>query len=185
MRAGSADLQSGGLPSASSLPAIAAASSSAVVRRCAEAGECATGNLAWCNAAGARVACCGEGLVGTLRGRCECPPGGSRNELAVKQGCSAADPEHPKKVQRVVRTNFKTFGECFDAAKKRHPQLGGAIAVRFLLAPDGSSYGQELRGVSIPDAVFQDCVIDHFATLRFPPPADGYVEIVYPIAFGE
>lgn len=165
------------------IPKTAPSASSGVVRKCKENVGCSGGNTAWCSADGRRVSCCATGLVGSAAGRCECAPGGTLDTALIDGGCKQGQPKSGAPIQKVVRERFDAFRACYEKALAKNPKISGKISLEFDLAPDGSTYDARLAGASVPDPVFQGCLVDEVAKLRFPEPLDGHTNIVYPLDF--
>lgn len=86
-------------------------------------------------------------------------------------------------VQRLVRQNFGRFRGCYERGLARNPNLEGRVAVRFLIARDGSVSSASNGGSSLPDAEVTSCVVGQFYGLSFPKPENGTVTVTYPILF--
>jgi serine/threonine-protein kinase len=166
------------------LPKTAASSSAAgVVRKCRENEGCSEGNTAWCTPEGRKVACCAQGLVGSAAGRCECAPGGTLEKALIDGGCKQGEPKTGGPIQKVMRERFDAFRGCYEKALAKNPKIAGKVTLEYDIAPDGTPYDVRLAGASVPDPVFQDCLVDEVSKLRFAAPLDGHMRIVYPIDF--
>jgi hypothetical protein len=86
-------------------------------------------------------------------------------------------------VQRLVRQNFGRFRNCYEGGLIRNPNLSGRVAVRFLIARDGTVSNASSAGSSLPDADVTSCVVSRFYGLSFPKPEHGTVSVTYPIVF--
>lgn len=174
--------------SSSAAPASASASSLGrpPIVRCKKdpsSMPCGGENHAWCDAAGNKLACCVEGLVARLDGRCECPPGGSKSKKLQEKGCGVADADSAPKIQRYIRSRFGELRNCFETALVKAPKIAGRIGVQFRISPEGRVYDASLSQTDVPDPDFQDCVIRIFETFQFAPPPNGDLQIDYPIVF--
>jgi len=89
----------------------------------------------------------------------------------------------PEVIQRIVRQNDGRYRFCYQQALKTNPELTGRVAVKFLIARDGSVAFSADGGSDIPDAGVRQCVVSSFTQLSFPPPDSGVVTVVYPIVF--
>lgn len=89
----------------------------------------------------------------------------------------------PEVIQRIVRQNDGRYRFCYQQALKSNPELTGRVAVKFLIARDGSVAFSADGGSDIPDAGVRQCVVSSFTQLSFPPPDSGVVTVVYPIVF--
>ena len=82
-----------------------------------------------------------------------------------------------------MREHFDAFRSCYEVALKKNPKISGKVSIEFDIAPDGSPYEGRLAGASVPDPVFQDCLVEEVGKLRFAPPLDGHTNIIYPLDF--
>ncbi len=89
----------------------------------------------------------------------------------------------PEVIQRIVRQNDGRYRFCYQQALKTNPELTGRVAVKFLIARDGSVAFSADGGSDIPDAGVRQCVVSSFTQLSFPAPDSGVVTVVYPIVF--
>ncbi len=89
----------------------------------------------------------------------------------------------PEVIQRIVRQNDGRYRFCYQQALKTNPELTGRVAVKFLIARDGSVAFSADGGSDIPDTGVRQCVVSSFTQLSFPPPDSGVVTVVYPIVF--
>jgi hypothetical protein len=104
----------------------------------------------------------------------------------------------PNEVRKVVRANFDKFTACYQEGLKRDPNLGGRVAVQFVIEPDGRV--SEASSVAAPpssggggatelvttlnDKKVVGCILDAYRKLVFPKPQGGRVPVVYPIELG-
>ncbi len=105
----------------------------------------------------------------------------------------------PPVVQKVVRASFAKMQKCYEDGLERNPSLAGRVLTKFVIARDGSvSHAEEYAGKAdltnlasmpdkksppMPDRQVTSCVVAHYRTLHFPPPAGGSVTVVYPLSF--
>lgn len=116
----------------------------------------------------------------------------------------------PRAVQEVVRNDRKAMRRCYEAGLGRDPNLQGKLAVRFVIALDGTVSSavdihdapptSEARPGAVaandvpsdrdhraeprfPDAEVTWCVLARFKSLKFPHPEGGPVTVVYPFIF--
>lgn len=89
----------------------------------------------------------------------------------------------PGVIQRVVRQNFGRFRQCYETGLRANPNLAGRVAVRFVIARDGSVSNASNGGSDLPDSGVVSCVIRAYYGLSFPAPNSGIVTVTYPIAF--
>lgn len=159
------------------------ASAGGAIRKCREKDGCSDGNTPWCTPAGRKVACCAQGLVGSASGRCECAPGGTLDKALIDGGCKQGEPTTGGPIQKVVREHFDAFRSCYEAALAKNPKISGKVSIELDVAPDGTAYDGRLAGASVPDPVFQDCLVQEVAKMRFLPPLNGHTNVVYPLDF--
>ena len=86
-------------------------------------------------------------------------------------------------VQRVVRSDFRKFRQCYEDGLHKDPKLAGKVAVRFVIGSDGKVASAADGGSDLPNPAVVRCVIQSFSSLTFPPPENGKVTVVYPIQF--
>jgi hypothetical protein len=89
----------------------------------------------------------------------------------------------PEIIQRVVRQNFGRFKGCYESGLRGNPNLGGRVAVRFVIGRDGAVSNVANGGSDLPDAGVVSCVTRAFYGLSFPQPENGIVTVTYPIVF--
>jgi hypothetical protein len=90
---------------------------------------------------------------------------------------------HPDVVRRIVRQNVGRFRLCYEKGLERDPRLAGRVAVRFVIARDGSVASVANGGSQLSDAGVVACVVRSFGGLSFPRPERDAVTVVYPISF--
>jgi Ca-activated chloride channel family protein len=88
---------------------------------------------------------------------------------------------YPSLIQAIVRASFPTFRHCYEEGLGRDPKLTGIVKARFVIDREGKVKHVADAGSTLPDEKVKSCVLQSFYKLRFPPPADGTVTIVYPI----
>jgi hypothetical protein len=89
----------------------------------------------------------------------------------------------PEVIQRIVRQNFGRFRMCYENALRTNPSLQGRVAVKFVIARDGSVQMAQDGGSDMPDQGVVQCVSRSFMNLSFPSPEGGIVTVVYPLVF--
>lgn len=58
--------------------------------------------------------------------------------------------------------------DCYRSGLKRDPDLVGELALKILIGSDGRVIESSVARSSLPDATMRQCVLAHFASLRFP-----------------
>jgi hypothetical protein len=89
----------------------------------------------------------------------------------------------PEVIQRIVRQNFGRFKLCYTDGLRSNPSLQGRVAVKFVIARDGSVSTASDGGSDLPDQSVTQCVIRGFSNVSFPAPDSGIVTVVYPLTF--
>jgi hypothetical protein len=89
----------------------------------------------------------------------------------------------PEVIQRIVRQNFGRFRLCYENGLRNSPNLGGRVAVRFVIGRDGAVSNVGNGGSDLPDSAVVSCVVRAFYGLSFPQPENGIVTVTYPIVF--
>lgn len=84
-------------------------------------------------------------------------------------------------IQRVVRQNFGRYRFCYEQGLRQNPNLGGRVAVRFVIGRDGSVSQVSNGGSDLPDQNVVSCIVRSFYGLSFPAPESGIVTVTYPI----
>ena len=109
--------------------------------------------------------------------------------LALVFGSVAAPPSgeeslSPEAIQKVVRASSGAMRECYVAGLKKNRDLRGTLTTRFAIGRDGHVVSaSEAPSSRFPDAKVTECVIAEFSALKFPPPDNAPVSVVYPIVF--
>lgn len=139
----------------------------------------------------------GEGIgidrIGTV-GAALGGPGGFRRGLPQREHKTAAPIVRPQGIttsgklpgeviQRIVRQNFGRYRFCYEQGLRQNPNLGGRVAVRFVIGRDGGVSQVSNGGSDLPDGNVVSCVVRSFYGLSFPQPENGIVTVTYPILF--
>jgi TonB family protein len=88
-------------------------------------------------------------------------------------------------IQRIIRLNYYSFQECYEAGLSRNPKLSGRVNARFVIDRSGLVTNVTItkEGTTMPDEAVVSCVAAAFRHLTFPKPDGGIVSVVYPIYF--
>jgi hypothetical protein len=86
-------------------------------------------------------------------------------------------------IQRIVRSNFGRFRNCYDAGLRTNPALAGRVVTKFVIGRDGAVTVALNGGSDLPSSEVVSCVVRGFQNLSFPAPAGGQVTVIYPLAF--
>jgi hypothetical protein len=73
-------------------------------------------------------------------------------------------------VRRIVRQNHGRTRVCYEAGLGFDPSLEGGVAVRFLIARDGSVAMAQDHGSDLPDPKVVACIVRGFSNMSFPAP---------------
>jgi TonB family protein len=148
---------------------------------------CDDEQIAWCDTAGRRVACCSPGLAAAPDpGACMCPLGGPLDPAAKSQGCDL--PPRPAadkpSLLRTMHTARPTFAACSTGAGEQDAEPPIEMTLRLTIAPEGQVFTAEVLRSSRPDALLDECVLEAARRLRFDPPFGGYLDLEYPLDLG-
>jgi hypothetical protein len=89
----------------------------------------------------------------------------------------------PESIQSHVRGHFGELLTCYEAGRKRDPQLTGIVTVKYVIGEDGAPKNVAGESSTLPDEATVDCVLEVFRKLRFDESQRGNVNVVYPIKF--
>lgn len=90
--------------------------------------------------------------------------------------------ELPKEVvQRIVRQHFGRLRLCYEKALEAKPALTGSVVVAFTIDKDGSVKNAKDSGSTIGDPGVIACLVKLYATLTFPRPQKGPVQVTFAI----
>jgi tetratricopeptide (TPR) repeat protein len=154
----------------------------------------AWGQLSGLGRGGGGVGLSGIGTPGS--GASESPPqrfgagqgrlGGSHAAPAPRVRIGSVDVSGPLPqdvVGRIVRQSFGRFRVCYEQGLLRNPALAGTVAVRFVIARDGSVTGARNDASDLADPETVACVLVSFAGLSFPEPEGAVVTVRYSVNF--
>ncbi len=126
---------------------------------------------------------CGNGMIGgahvTRAPVIRCAPArdGSGGCVATVSGRLP-----PETIQRIVRRNFGRVRACYEDGLRTNPALEGRVAVKFVIARDGSVSTAQDGGSDLASESVRQCVVRAFGEMSFPEPEGGIVTVVYPVA---
>ena len=86
----------------------------------------------------------------------------------VKAAASAGLPVDV--IRRIVRQSYGRIALCFESGLRAHPDLAGEIAVRFIIARDGSVAAAAYEDSTLAESDTQTCIVRQFANMAFPMP---------------
>jgi hypothetical protein len=105
------------------------------------------------------------------------------NEQGVVIERSSPGKLDPDTVEGIVQSGYKLFAHCYRDGLDRHPALGGAVRLRFVIGSDGQVARVIDGGSDLPDEGVVACVAEGFFALRFPRPSGGNVHLRYRVHF--
>ncbi len=150
-----------------------------LVGRCREGQTpaCAAGELAWCDASGARLACCSSGRVGEPGGGCGCAPGGTSVQASAS-ACPAATAAPAAQASALADKHKAAAARCAKAAAGQGAEVP-PFEVSFRVAPGGAVYDAKLSETARADV--RACVMALLARSKAEPPADGDLEVRFSV----
>jgi hypothetical protein len=89
----------------------------------------------------------------------------------------------PGRIESVVEAGFRLYGHCYRDGLSRTPGLGGAVRLKFVIAPTGVVEDVRDGGSDLPDQRVIDCVAQGIFALQFPKPERGSVHVLYRVVF--
>lgn len=103
------------------------------------------------------------------------------------EGCTAPPPVGalPKSViDSVVKANMRAYRTCYQRGLDLDPTLAGLVAVKFVIAKNGTVSSATTKRTTLEAPTVESCVNAAFMKLVFPPPQGGGIIIVtYPFVF--
>lgn len=80
-------------------------------------------------------------------------------------------------LKKVFRTNDSAFKKCYERSLKKNPGLEGKVSLSIVIGGDGNVGSASVKGVSLRDALVQDCMERQALTMKFPEPTGGSVRV--------
>ena len=129
--------------------------------------------------------------IGTFGARCKGDDCGSRLGPR-REGHISSNPGEiiavgslsSKEIEEVIRRNLKRFRYCYSRELQRHPNLSGKVALKFVIAKDGTVSSAAVKSSSLNNETVHACMVRTMLTLNFPKPRGGGVVFVsYPFVF--
>ncbi len=111
--------------------------------------------------------------------------------LGETEGVVTADPDaiilgalDKSLIDEVVQSNDSKVRFCYQSELQKDPSLGGAIKVKFVIAPDGTVNSATTESSTMGSPSVEDCINEQFMDFQFPEPKGGGIVIVnYPFVF--
>jgi len=112
---------------------------------------------------------------------------GPKEVAVVGQGSASGDFGGLTKaeIDKVVRSRLGLIRACYQKELDRTRGLGGQVAVKFTISPDGSvsKANVDSSRTTLKNAAVNDCVVRQISKLRFPAKGGGVVN--YPFNFSQ
>jgi len=86
-------------------------------------------------------------------------------------------------IAMVVRHHLPKVRACLERRLKTSPTLSGRVEVQFTIAEDGTVPSAFVTRDTVGDPTVGECIVGEMKTWRFPRPADGAVNLIYPFVF--
>lgn len=87
-------------------------------------------------------------------------------------------------IDAVIKRNMNQIRYCYQRELTRSPGLAGKVAVKFVIAKDGSVSSAVTKTTTLNNAAVEDCLNARFIRFQFPEPKGGGIVIVtYPFVF--
>ncbi|QDE69866.1 hypothetical protein BHS09_24400 [Myxococcus xanthus] len=108
---------------------------------------------------------------------------------SVDVGITSSDPEvmgslDKELIRQVIHRNRGQIRYCFESLLNRFPKLGGKVAVKFVIAGNGTVASSSVAQTTAGNAELETCVAGRVRTWKFPEPKGGGVVVVtYPFIF--
>jgi hypothetical protein len=84
-------------------------------------------------------------------------------------------------IRRVVRRQINQIRHCYEKGLARRPDLGGRVAVKFMINGDGAVQTAAVASSSLADVAVEQCITGAIGRLTFPRPENhGVVVVTYP-----
>lgn len=89
-----------------------------------------------------------------------------------------------QEIDRVVTQHMNQVRYCYQRELTRTPDLAGRVAVKFVVAADGSVSSSTVDSSTVGSAAVESCVASRFMRMQFPTsPSGGIVIVTYPFHF--
>ena len=87
-------------------------------------------------------------------------------------------------IDAVIKRHMNQIRYCYERELTSHPQLGGRIVVKFVIAKDGTVSKASARSSTVNNKSVEGCLNSRFKRFKFPEPKGGGIVIVsYPFIF--
>jgi outer membrane biosynthesis protein TonB len=87
-------------------------------------------------------------------------------------------------IRSTIQAAHPQIETCYHTAREATPTLSGTLKLRFIINEKGGVESPQVHSEStITDRAMQRCMLDLFASLKFPEPTNGIVIVNYPFVF--
>ncbi len=87
-------------------------------------------------------------------------------------------------IEDVIRRHLNAIRYCYQRELQKDASLAGRLAVKFVIAADGTVSTASAQASSLNNATVEQCVAGRFQRMQFPrSPGGGIVVVTYPIVF--
>lgn len=87
-------------------------------------------------------------------------------------------------IGRVVKRNMNAIRYCYQRELQKTPVLGGRVAMKFTIEPDGHTADVEVHTSTLPSPAVEACLVGRFQNMRFSETnGGGRVVVTYPLIF--
>jgi len=87
-------------------------------------------------------------------------------------------------IDAVIKRHMSQIKYCYTRQLNKNPNLGGKLAMKFVIANDGSVSNAQVKSSTLGDSAVDACMIRQFLRMDFPPPkGNGIVVVSYPFLF--
>jgi hypothetical protein len=87
-------------------------------------------------------------------------------------------------IRRVIQQHRSQIRYCYESELVRNPKLGGKVAVKFVITPDGSVSTATTAQTTMHNTTVENCINSRVRSWKFPKPKGGGIVVVtYPFLF--
>ena len=80
-------------------------------------------------------------------------------------------------IDTVIKRQMNEIERCYQQSVAQDPSLSGTIAVKFVIAQDGSVAQATIKSSTMGSAAVENCVVSAFEPIQFPNPRGGGIVI--------
>jgi len=87
-------------------------------------------------------------------------------------------------IDEVIKRNLNQIKYCYTRELNKDPGLGGKVAIKFVIANDGTVSNAQVKTSTMDNGVVESCIAKKFMHMTFPEPkGNGIVIVSYPFLF--